>query len=91
MLSGSAAQAPRTTGFRPNPASSPTARKGKACSSDATEIAVARFLRTFQALLITARLYQRDHPLATAAVESANAQLRFALQHLAQVAIKRGW
>jgi hypothetical protein len=71
-----------------NPASFLTTRKGKAAAPDATEIAVARFLRTFQALLVTTRLYQKDHPLATAAVESANAQLRFALQHLAQVAIR---
>ena len=62
-------------------------RKARLAATDSTEIAVARFLRAFQALLVAARLYQNHHPLAMAAAESAFFQLRLALQHVAQVGV----
>ncbi len=76
----------RSGAVQPNPLGSAD-RKAKLAASDPTDVAVARFLRTFQALLVAARLYQSHHPLATAAAESAAFQLRLALQHVAQVGV----
>jgi hypothetical protein len=54
---------------------------------DAVEFCVARFLRSFQALCVATRLYQKNHPLANTALETADLHLRAALERVSPIAI----
>lgn len=49
---------------------------------------IAKFLRSFQALILSTRLYDEHHPLARAAVETAQQHLHEALVHVIPVAIR---
>ena len=51
------------------------------------EFCVARFLRSFQALCVATRLYQKNHPLANTALETADLHLRAALERVSTIAI----
>jgi len=61
--------------------------KINATPQDAVEFCVGRFLRSFQALCVAARLYQKNHPLASAALETADLHLRAALERVSPIAI----
>jgi hypothetical protein len=54
---------------------------------DAVEFCVGRFLRSFQALCVTTRLYQKNHPLAISALETVELHLRAALERVSPIAI----
>ncbi len=61
--------------------------KANATPQDAVEFCVARFLRSFQALCVATRLYQKNHPLANTALETADIHLRAALERVSSIAI----
>lgn len=61
--------------------------KINATPQDAVEFCVGRFLRSFQALCVATRLYQKNHPLASAALETADLHLRAALERVSPIAI----
>jgi PilZ domain-containing protein len=93
-----ALSAPSSADLRPhresggkNRASSPsaTARGSKAnfTPQDAVEFCVGRFLRSFQALCVASRLYQKNHPLSNAALETVELHLRAALERVSPIAI----
>jgi hypothetical protein len=69
------------------PVVAPRGRKIEPIPQDATEMFVARFLRSFQALQAATRLYHKDHPLACSALESAEFHLRAALGRVTPVAV----
>jgi hypothetical protein len=71
----------------PVPAGARRARRSVPVTQNAAEAGIARFLRSFQALLVATRLYQKDHPLALSALEGAELHLRAALQHISPIAI----
>jgi hypothetical protein len=71
----------------PVPAGARRARRSVPVSQDAAEAGIARFLRSFQALLVATRLYQKNHPLALSALEGVELHLRAALEHISPVAI----
>jgi len=56
------------------------------------ELAVARFLRSFQVLVLSARLYQKNHPRVMENLEAAEKRLRRALEFFSplHVAVERG-
>jgi hypothetical protein len=64
-------------------------RGGKAnvTPKDAVEFCVGRFLRSFQALCVTTRLYQKNHPLAISALETVELHLRAALERVSPIGI----
>ncbi|MGH9592089.1 MAG: hypothetical protein ACRD5L_03290, partial [Bryobacteraceae bacterium] len=64
-----------------------SSRKMELAPQDATEAAVSRFLRSFQALLVSTRLYQKNHPLLLASLEAADMHLRATLERVAPVAV----
>ena len=61
--------------------------KISATPQDAVEFCVGRFLRSFQALCVATRLYQKNHPLANTALETADLHLRAALERVSPIAI----
>lgn len=61
--------------------------KINATPQDAVEFCVGRFLRSFQALCVAVRLYQKNHPLANTALETADLHLRAALEYVSPIAI----
>jgi hypothetical protein len=61
--------------------------KINATPQDAVEFCVARFLRSFQALCVATRLYQKNHPLANTALETADLHFRAALERVSPIAI----
>jgi hypothetical protein len=63
------------------------ANKANVTPQDAVEFCVARFLRSFQALCVTARLYQKNHPLTLSALETVELHLRAALERVSPIAI----
>jgi hypothetical protein len=63
------------------------ARRSTPVPQNAAEAGIARFLRSFQSLLVATRLYQKNHPLALSALEGTELHLRTALQQVSQVAI----
>ncbi len=67
----------------------PPARMSRANATpqNAVEFCVARFLRSFQALSVAARLYQKNHPLALSALEAAELYLRAALERVSPILI----
>jgi hypothetical protein len=71
----------------PVPAGARRARRSVPVTQNAAEAGIARFLRSFQALLVATRLYQKNHPLALSALEGAELHLRAALQHISPIAI----
>jgi PilZ domain len=79
----SQARAPNTV---PVPAVS-TARMQNETSPGATAAAIARFLRSFHALVVAARLYKEGHALEVATLESAQFHLHEALALVIPVAI----
>jgi hypothetical protein len=71
----------------PIPAGAKRARRSVAVSNNAADAGIARFLRSFQALLVATRLYQKNHPLALSALEGAELHLRVALEHVSPISI----
>jgi hypothetical protein len=71
----------------PIPAGAKRARRPIAVSRNAAEAGIARFLRSFQALLVATPLYQKNHPLALSALEGAELHLRAALVHVSPISI----
>ena len=71
----------------PIPAGAKRARRSITVPRNAAEAGVARFLRSFQALLVATRLYQKNHPLALSALEGAELHLRAALEHVSPISI----
>ncbi|HUK31608.1 MAG TPA: hypothetical protein VLV89_10880, partial [Candidatus Acidoferrum sp.] len=71
----------------PVPAGARRARRSPLVSKSATEAGIARFLRSFQSLLVAARLYQKNHPLTLSALEGAELHLRAALEHVSPISI----
>jgi hypothetical protein len=63
------------------------ANKANVTPQDAVEFCVGRFLRSFQALCVTARLYQKNHPLTISALETVELHLRAALERVSPIAI----
>jgi hypothetical protein len=61
--------------------------KANATPQDAVEFRVGRFLRSFQALCVATRLYQKNHPLANSALETAELHLRAALERVSPISI----
>jgi hypothetical protein len=61
------------------------ARKIGATPQETTEISVARFLRSFQAMQAATRLYQKNHPLVFSALETAELHLRAAMARVSPV------
>jgi|CZKC01.1.fsa_nt_gi hypothetical protein len=61
--------------------------KANVTAQDAVEFCVGRFLRSFQALRLAARLYQKNHPLAHSALETVELHLRAALERVSPIAI----
>ena len=61
--------------------------KANATPQDAVEFCVGRFLRSFQALCVTTRLYQKNHPLAISALETVELHLRAALERVSPIGI----
>jgi hypothetical protein len=54
---------------------------------DTPEMSVARFLRSFQTLQATTRLYKKEHPLVFSALETAEIHLRAALGRITPIAV----
>jgi hypothetical protein len=71
----------------PLPAGARRARRSAPVPQNAAETGIARFLRSFQALLVATRLYQKNHPLALSALEGTELHLRAALVHISPIAI----
>ncbi len=71
----------------PIPAGARRSRRSPPEPQNAAEAGIARFLRSFQALLVATRLYQKNHPLALSALEGAELHLRAALEHISPIAI----
>jgi hypothetical protein len=71
----------------PIPAGARRARRSAHVPQNAAEAGIARFLRSFQALLVATRLYQKNHPLALSALEGAEFHLRAALEHISPIAV----
>jgi hypothetical protein len=71
----------------PNPAGARRARRSANVPQNAAEAGIARFLRSFQALLVATRLYQKNHPLALSALEGAELHLRAALEHISPISV----
>jgi hypothetical protein len=61
--------------------------KANVTPKDAVEFCVGRFLRSFQALCVTTRLYQKNHPLAISALETVELHLRAALERVPAIAV----
>jgi len=81
---------PRASGGKNRASSMSGAIRGSKANitpQDAVEFCVARFLRSFQALCVAARLYQKNHPLAHAALETVELHLRAALERVSSIAI----
>jgi len=73
--------------FAPVSAGHKRANKANITPKDAVEFCVARFLRSFQALCVASRLYQKNHPLTLSALETVELHLRAALERVSPVAI----
>jgi hypothetical protein len=71
----------------PIPAGAKRARRTIGASKNAAEAGIARFLRSFQALVTATRLYQKNHPLALSALEGAELHLRAAFEHVSPISI----
>ncbi len=56
-------------------------------ATPATELAVGRFLRSFQVLLRSSRLYQKNHPRVMESLEATERNLRAALELVPSVAV----
>ena len=65
--------------------SAPAARKIGPTPQETTELSVARFLRSFQAMQAAGRLYQKNHPLVFSALETTELHLRAALTRVSPV------
>jgi hypothetical protein len=63
------------------------ANRANETPQDAVEFCAGRFLRSFQALCVTTRLYQKNHPLAISALETVELHLRAALERVSPIAV----
>ncbi|MBI3668291.1 MAG: PilZ domain-containing protein [Acidobacteria bacterium] len=74
----------RSTSSESVQAPRPAAERGAAAG---VELAVGRFLRSFQVLLRSGRLYQKNHPRVLESLEAVERNLRAALEFVPSVAV----